>query len=90
MAPSVALCHQQHQYLECHLPACQILLLCGDDDVDKWTEQRLWDGVLKDINIVVSTPQVLLDALTHGFVNLSRLSLMIYDEGMKAARHSDE
>ncbi len=81
LAPSVALCYQQHQYLERYLPAYQILFLSGNDNIDKWTEGKLWDGVLKNVNVVVSTPQVLLDALTHGFVKMAKLALLIYDEG---------
>ena len=30
---------------------------------------------------MVSTHAVLADAMTHGFVNISRLSLVVFDEG---------
>ena len=70
--------------LEAALPAYQHRLLSGNDDVDKWTEQRLWDAVLKNIRIVVSTPQVLLDALTHGFVKMTKLALLIFDEAHRS------
>jgi len=36
---------------------------------------------LNNVRIVVSTHQVLLEALTHGFVKLSKLALLIFDEG---------
>ena len=39
------------------------------------------DAILKDVKVVVSPYQVLLDALTHGFVRMERLSLIIFDEG---------
>lgn len=42
----------------------------------------IWDSVLSDIQVVVSTPAVLLDAMTHGFVRVSRLGLIIFDEGL--------
>lgn len=50
--------------------------------MDLWTEQATWDAVLQDIQIVVSTHAVLADALTHGFVRIERLGLLIFDEGM--------
>ena len=54
----------------------------GRDGVDKWTDQKLWDAVLTNVRVVVGTPQVLVDALTHGFVRISRLALLVFDEGM--------
>ena len=54
----------------------------GRDGVDKWTDQKLWDAVLTNVRVVVGTPQVLADALTHGFVRMSRLALLVFDEGM--------
>lgn len=56
-------------------------LLSGNDNVDKWTQQNLWDAVLNGIHVVVSTPQVLYDALSHGFVTMGRIALLIFDEG---------
>ncbi|KAF7895452.1 uncharacterized protein EAF01_009414 [Botrytis porri] len=80
LAPTVALCTQHHEYLELNISSVLIKLLIGADGVDRWTEQRQWDAILKDVKIVVSPYQVLLDALTHGFVRMGRLSLIIVDE----------
>ena len=41
----------------------------------------VWDDILQNIRIVISTHQVLLDALTHGFVTMRRIALLIFDEG---------
>lgn len=57
-------------------------MLSGNDNVDYWTEQSVWDGVLKNVRIALSTHQVLLDALTHGFVEMNKLALLIFDEGV--------
>lgn len=57
-------------------------MLTGLDKLDLWTEQAIWDAVLQDVQIVVSTYQVLADALTHGFVRIERLGLLIFDEGL--------
>ena len=81
LAPTVALCFQQHEVLNSQIPAARTRILTGLDKVELWTEQAIWDAVLEDIQIVVSTHAVLADAMTHGFVNISRLSLVIFDEG---------
>lgn len=85
MAPTVALCNQQHDYLRRHIPAAATRLLIGSDNVERWSEPRIWDAVLKGISIVVSTHAVLADALSHGFVKVSELALLVFDEGTVTA-----
>ncbi|KAL4914388.1 hypothetical protein BDW62DRAFT_204654 [Aspergillus aurantiobrunneus] len=80
LAPTVALCLQQHKAISLHIPAAKSRTLTGADGVDRWTEQSVWDAVLDGIQVVVSTPAVLLDAMTHGFIRISRLGLIIFDE----------
>lgn len=57
-------------------------MLTGADNVERWTTQPIWDAILLNIRIVVSTPQVLYDALSNGFVKLTRVALIVFDEGM--------
>ncbi|TKA82698.1 hypothetical protein B0A55_01272 [Friedmanniomyces simplex] len=80
LANSVELSRQQLGVLRNHLPAYQILSLTGQDGVDNWSQQHLWDAVLANVRVVVGTPAVLKDALTHGFVRISRLALLVFDE----------
>lgn len=49
---------QQHEALATQLPAFQARVLSGADNIDFWTEQWIWDDVLKGIDIVISTHQV--------------------------------
>jgi ERCC4-related helicase len=77
----VALCTQQHEVISSQVPAARTRLLIGSDNVDRWSEQRIWDAALKDVQIVVSTHAVLADALSHGFVGMWKLALLIFDEG---------
>lgn len=63
------------------MPYVNMRTLLGDDGVDRWTTQSTWDDVLRDMKIVVSTHAVLADALSHGFVQMSQLALLIFDEG---------
>jgi ERCC4-related helicase/dsRNA-specific ribonuclease len=80
LAPTVALCHQHYKTILANLPAYQTRLLTSEDGVDRWTDQTIWDGVLKNMKIIVSTYGVLYDALCHGFIAMQRLSLCIFDE----------
>ncbi|KAF2027546.1 dicer-like protein 2 [Setomelanomma holmii] len=80
LAPTVPLCEQQYDVFKSNLPGYGIQILSGNDDVDHWTDQSIWDDVLHNIRIVLSTHQVLLDALTHAFVQMRHLGLIIFDE----------
>lgn len=81
LVPTVALAEQQHAAITLQLPAFQSRMLSGNDGVDHWSSQDIWDKILHNIRIVVSTPQVLLDALYRSFVAFSRLALIVFDEG---------
>lgn len=45
-----------------------------------WSED-VWTVALRDTRIVVSTHAILADALSHGFVRMADLALLIFDEG---------
>jgi ERCC4-related helicase len=81
VAPTVALCTQQHEVISLQVPAIRTRLLIGSDNVDRWSEQRIWDAALNDVRVVVSTHAVLADALSHGFVRITNLALLVFDEG---------
>lgn len=58
-------------------------LISGSMQPDQWKNASLWRKVLETHRVMVSTPQVLLDALRHGYIVLGRdISLLIFDEGM--------
>ncbi|KAG0646281.1 ATP-dependent helicase DCL-2 [Hyphodiscus hymeniophilus] len=80
LAPTVSLCSQQFEYLQSQITSVQIKCLKGEDGVDRWSSQNEWDTVLRNVRIVVSTFQVLLDALSHAFIKMESLALIIFDE----------
>jgi ERCC4-related helicase len=86
LAPTVALCLQQHAVISSQIPSVKSRVLTGLDNVDRWTDQAIWNTILKDIRLVVSTHAVLADALTHGFVRMSHLALIIFDEAHHCVR----
>ncbi|KLJ07015.1 hypothetical protein EMPG_17490 [Blastomyces silverae] len=87
LAPTVALADQQHKNISQQLSAYQTRLLLGSDNVNYWSTKKIWDDILLNIRIVVSTPQVLLDAMTHGFVTMSRVALLVFDEAHHCAEN---
>ncbi|KAL1954867.1 hypothetical protein VTO42DRAFT_509 [Malbranchea cinnamomea] len=86
ITPTVVLAQQQYNVISEQLPAFQARIITGADNVDHWSSQEIWDAVLRDMRIIVSTPQVLLDALTHAFVQLDRIALLVFDEAHHCTR----
>lgn len=84
IAPTVALCEQQKNVIERSIPV-PVGIVSGANEPDQWKDATLWERVLRSHRIVVSTPQVLLDALRHGYISLGRdISLIIFDEAHHA------
>ncbi|ESK92116.1 rna helicase rnase [Moniliophthora roreri MCA 2997] len=84
-APNVALCEQQYSVIRKALPV-PVTIITGASEPNQWKDQDLWRNVLRDWRVVVSTPQVLLDALRHGYIVMGRdISLMIFDEAHHAS-----
>lgn len=90
IAPTVVLAQQQYNDIFQQLAEFHPRIITGADNVDHWSSPAVWDTVLLNVRIVVSTPQVLLDALTHAFVQLNRLALLVFDEGMKTCVKSQK
>jgi endoribonuclease Dicer len=51
----------------------------GAKGVDKWTSQR-WDEEFSKHDVLVMTPQILLDVLRSAFLKLEMVCLLIIDE----------
>ena len=77
---------QQYNVISTQLPSFQSRPLSGNDGIDRWSEQSLWDDVLRNMNIIICTHQVLLDALKHGFVHMEKVALLVFDEAHHCAR----
>ena len=60
-------------------------MVSGANEPDQWRNAALWDRVLRTHRIMISTPQVFLDALRHGYISLGRdISLLVFDEAHHA------
>ncbi|KAK0222957.1 hypothetical protein EDD85DRAFT_778913 [Armillaria nabsnona] len=84
LAPTVALCQQQYSVIEDVVPV-SVGLISGSLQPDQWKDTSLWQRVIETHRIVVSTPQVLLDALRHSYIQMGRdIGLIIFDEAHHA------
>jgi endoribonuclease Dicer len=89
LTPTVALARQQQATIAAHLPV-SVGLISGANEPDQWRDRELWRRVLNTHRIVVSTQDVLLNALRHGYVHLGAdIGLLVFDEAHHAAgKHS--
>lgn len=81
LAPTVSLCVQQFKVIQGQMPSISMKLLTGEAKVDSWS-RNTWLKLLRGTRLVVSTPQILLDALDHAFVSMARFALLVFDEGV--------
>ncbi|CCU83126.1 Dicer 2 [Blumeria hordei DH14] len=88
LAPTVTLGRQHFENIKLQITSVEKKFICGDDKVELWVNQSHWDSILHNISIVVSTYQILTDALTHGFVNIKNLALIIFDEAHNCVGNS--
>ncbi|KAJ6091607.1 hypothetical protein N7467_003576 [Penicillium canescens] len=86
LVPTVALALQQHDVISRQIPSVKTKVLTGLDNVELWTEQSIWDEVLQDVRVAVATHAILSDALTHGFVKMSQIALLVFDEAHHCMR----
>ncbi|KAK5989300.1 Dicer-like protein 2 [Cladobotryum mycophilum] len=79
LAPTVSLCAQQFEVIKLQIPAANMRMLTGNDNVDTWND-GIWKVILDGVAIVISTYQILLDAMNHAFITMEQLSLIVFDE----------
>ncbi|KAK4098271.1 P-loop containing nucleoside triphosphate hydrolase protein [Parathielavia hyrcaniae] len=79
LTPTVALAEQQFEAIRAQISGVQSNMLVGSNDMDAWSS-GVWDAVLRNTRIIVSTYQILFDAVTHAFVPLSFIGLIVVDE----------
>jgi len=81
MVPSISLAYQQLDVLKKGLgDSVVVKSLTGNDAVQTWSSQQIWDDVLSGVDVLVCTFQIYADALRHGFAKLSDASILVFDE----------
>ncbi|CAG8495896.1 2311_t:CDS:2 [Paraglomus brasilianum] len=52
---------------------------CGEMGVDLWTE-KIWKQNFEEFEVAVMTAQIFLNILRHGFISMSQVNLIVFDE----------
>ncbi|KAL7920435.1 hypothetical protein ACQKWADRAFT_322180 [Trichoderma austrokoningii] len=79
LTPTVSLSAQQHAVLQLQMPSVRMRMLAGNSHLPTWG-QEIWTPLLENARIVITTPQILLDALDHAFLTMQDLALIVFDE----------
>ncbi|XP_076391381.1 endoribonuclease Dcr-2 isoform X2 [Megachile rotundata] len=79
---TVPLVVQQSEYIG-RLTGLLCSPLSGDCNVDFWKDQE-WNQQLEKYQVLVMTAQILVDALSHGYIYLRNINLIIFDECHRA------
>uniref|UniRef100_A0A182J388 Dicer-2 n=1 Tax=Anopheles atroparvus TaxID=41427 RepID=A0A182J388_ANOAO len=82
LANTIALAKQQAQFFSRHLPF-SVRLYTSEVNVDAWKGDR-WKQEFAQIQILVSTAQILLDVLRHGYLSPASINLIVFDECHRA------
>ncbi|KAH9851493.1 P-loop containing nucleoside triphosphate hydrolase protein [Lenzites betulinus] len=84
IAPTVALVEQQYDVIKTAIPV-SVGKVSGASEPNQWKDASLWRRILTTHQIMVTTPQVLLDALHHAYVDMgSDVGLLVFDEAHHA------
>lgn len=57
-----------------------MMMLAGASNINAWGPD-IWSTLLDTARVVISTPQILLDALDHAYITMNHLALIVFDEG---------
>ncbi|XP_052902030.1 endoribonuclease Dicer [Anopheles moucheti] len=82
LANTVALAKQQAQFFVRHMPF-NVKLYTSEVNVDAWKGDR-WHKEFTEGQIIVSTAQILLDVLRHGYMSPSNINMIVFDECHRA------
>ncbi|KAF9615049.1 hypothetical protein IFM89_021620 [Coptis chinensis] len=82
LAPTVHLVNQQFQVIKSHTDL-NVEEYFGEKGVDVWDSMR-WETEANENDVLVMTPQILLDALRKAFLSLKLVCLLVFDECHRA------
>lgn len=82
---TVVLAKQQAQWIA-RLTPLRTASYTGDMDLDLWSRERWLDEFDKN-QVLVATCQIVLDVIKHGFISISQLNIIVFDECHNATRN---
>ncbi|KAI9264913.1 hypothetical protein BDA99DRAFT_536411 [Phascolomyces articulosus] len=74
----VPLVPQQYNVIKSNCDA-NVERMYGEMGIDNWSERR-WKQIFEENDVCVMTAQIFLDTLRHGFIHMSQVNLIIFDE----------
>lgn len=83
LAPTVHLVNQQYEVIKSQTNF-RVGEYYGSKGIDEWS-LKTWEKEIDEHDVLVMTPQILLDALRKAFLNLEMVSLVILDECHRSA-----
>lgn len=85
LVASVTLVYQQYAVLTSNMDH-NIAQVCGAHGVDNWKKDK-WTALLSDNKIIVATADVLLQCLSHSYISMRQINLLIFDEAHHAKKN---
>ncbi|XP_020585033.1 endoribonuclease Dicer homolog 3a isoform X2 [Phalaenopsis equestris] len=82
LAPTVHLVTQQYEVIKVHTDL-KVADYYGEKRIDQWDEKN-WEKETSTYQVMVMTPQILLDSLRRAFLSMSVVRLLIFDECHRA------
>ncbi|KAJ9100096.1 hypothetical protein QFC19_005776 [Naganishia cerealis] len=80
VVPTVPLVHQQSDTVE-KFTGLNVKSFCGDMGVDFWDRSKWLEELdIENTHVIVLTPQIFLNILSHGYVHISLFDLLVVDE----------
>ncbi|CAG5028452.1 unnamed protein product, partial [Parnassius apollo] len=76
---TVPLVKQQQKCISELSPVKGVAGYSGEDRVDFWNKNK-WDNELRQYQVIVMTSQILCDMLTHKYIHIRDINLLIFDE----------
>ncbi|XP_028170236.1 endoribonuclease Dicer isoform X1 [Ostrinia furnacalis] len=76
---TVPLVIQQKKVIQRLCPVNSVGAYSGEDNVDYWDKDK-WDIELEKHQVVVMTSQILCDMITHSYIKIDDINLLIFDE----------
>ncbi|KAK5132305.1 hypothetical protein LTR08_009213 [Meristemomyces frigidus] len=82
LVASVTLVFQQFAVLETNIDH-KVARVCGADNCDNWNKAK-WATLFSDNKIIVATAEILHQCLSHSYITMKQINLLVFDEAHHA------
>ncbi|PKA63342.1 Endoribonuclease Dicer like 3a [Apostasia shenzhenica] len=82
LAPTVHLVTQQYEVIKTQTD-CKAVCYYGEMGIEEW-DAKCWEKEISTYQVMVMTPQILLDALRKAYITMGLVRLLVFDECHRA------